>query len=420
MQGNGDLLHGRLVGRLDLLAARLRFRPGGLGLLREDPRVLGLQLGHRPGEGRRGREQLGDVDALGQQAQTGGVHPPGGGVDGGDRLAHAVAEGFGVALAVDARQGEQHLVGVHVEAAARPVHGDVLLGVPVDDGRRLLVDAELDLRAEQGLDVHAQVEPPPRAHHQVDAVVEGPLHHPAQAPVLPLELFLERRPAVQDQEDVPVPVVGPAGRPQAPVIGHRVDAVLAEVDFPVLQDRLDLGQHTAGALGVAARRDPGDVRQAPHRGESAAEVQHVELDLQGRGGERQRHDQAAQRRGLARHGAPHDDAVALRAGEVVLEGLLLLLARQVDHPHGDAEGPFLPPRLRHESEPRVGRQVPEEHVEGRRVVQGLQPDLVRGQPVALHAFDSDVELAHVRVPRVVGTGRVPGGGGPVGPRRPPR
>ena len=76
-----------------------------------------------------------------------------------------------------------------------------------------------------------------------------------------VEVGPQRRPAVDDEEDVAVPVVGAAlGAP--PAVGlDGVDALLAEVGLAPVDDAVHLGDDPAYDVGLGAGADAGDVRQ---------------------------------------------------------------------------------------------------------------------------------------------------------------
>ena len=107
-----------------------------------------------------------------------------------------------------------------------------------------------------------------------------------------LEIGLEGGPAVDDEEDVPVPVVDAPRSPLAPIGLNRVDPVRPEVPFAIVEQRSDLRHGPSHDVGLVARGHPGEVGQVQHCREGpAAQVDDVELHLGGCTSQGQRHDQ---------------------------------------------------------------------------------------------------------------------------------
>ena len=144
------------------------------------------------------------------------------------------------------------------------------------------------------------------------------------------------------------------------------------------------------------------------RERAAAEVEHVELRLQRRRGQRHARD-VVRSRVLLLLRAAHDRDVAASAAEVDGEGVAALFAGPVDgaERHHQTAG-AAPPR---ETSPRSGCSLRSviNVSRGVRHVERRQPDLVRGRPLAGHVPHGDVEQGLLVVGR-----RPEGDGVPLG------
>jgi len=126
----------------------------------------------------------------------------------------------------------------------------------------------------------------------------------------------------------------------------------------------------------------------------APEVHNVELHLLRGVGQAQRHDQAAQRRRLARQRAADHGHVAVGPGQVHLQRLPPLLQRQVHHTQRHPQAPPLTPGHGDQAQAGDQCQVRHEGVHGVRHLQGRQPHLVRGRALTPHAGYRDIDLGH--------------------------
>ena len=155
------------------------------------------------------------------------------------------------------------------DAPAGPALGHVRGDPAVDLGVARVAEPHLDAGAEHVADLVAEVHPARAGDDDVH-----PEGQPAPGQLVDLglelvELGAHRGPAVDDEEDVAVAVVDPAGGPAAAVGLDRVDAVRAEVALAGVDDAAHLGHQAAHHLGLAAVGDPGDVRKLRQRGEGA-------------------------------------------------------------------------------------------------------------------------------------------------------
>ena len=163
-----------------------------------------------------------------------GPCPRGG--DPGDEVVDALAEVVDAARAVDARDAGEEVVLGRRDAPTGPALGHVGGDLAVDLGVARVAEAELDPGAEHVADLHAEVHPARRRDDDVDAEGEAATGDAADRLLELVELGADGRPAVDDEEDVAVAVVGPALRAAAAVGLDRVDAVGAEVGLAPVDD----------------------------------------------------------------------------------------------------------------------------------------------------------------------------------------
>ena len=165
-----------------------------------------------------------------------------------------------------------------------------------------------------------------------------------------------------------------------------------EVGLATVHDSLDLGDDATYDVGLRPGADPrhvGERRQWRER--APAEVEHEELRLERRGGQRHAGDDGAQQRALpAPRTADHGD-VARRSGQVDGHRVAALLPGPVDGAEGDDEPTEPAPVRRDQAELGVLHEVRHQLVEGVGHVEWRQPDLVGRRPVADHLTHRDVQ-----------------------------
>ena len=318
------------------------------------------------GSGRSWRRQLGGRQDVRE-------HPhrrcptafPGGGDPGGQRADRLRQPGRG-GLAVDPGYRGQEVQPVPGQAAARRARRDVPGRGAADLGLVRVAEAQLEARPEQVADGRPELRPLVGRGHQVDAVTEAPGRQRGDGL---LELFIilaQGEPAVHDEEHVAEPVARDrALGPKGPVGGDRVDAALAELAFPPLEQGPDLGDRTAHPVSLEPGRDPAHVRQPAERAHrAAAEIQDVELHPGGGVQQSQRADQGEQDGRLAAPRPAGHGHVAGAAGQVGPERVPALL-----------EGPVHDPEQGQQHLPLI--QLRQQLAEGGRSAERRQPDLVR-------------------------------------------
>ena len=132
-----------------------------------------------------------------------------------DEVLDAVAEGVGAGVAVDARQrGEEVQLALH-QAAARASRGHQRRDLAVDLGVHRVAEPQLQPGAEQVAHRGPEVGPPAARGDDVQAEGETAGGELLDLHLEVVEVGAQRAPAVDDQEDVAVPVVGAALRPAA-------------------------------------------------------------------------------------------------------------------------------------------------------------------------------------------------------------
>ena len=346
-------------------------------------------VGRRADRGKR-RE----VQALRKQAHLGGARALPGRVDGGDELPLPRADVGGVLDPVDARQADHGVQAARHDAAAGPGDGDDGLDLAVDLRVERVAELQLDARLERVLRRRPDLGPLGRRDPHVDAEAEAAVGERLDLRLERLELGLERRPAVDDEEHVGREPVGrnTAVAAALPVGGHRVDAQLCELHLSARPERGDLCDRATHPVDVEATGHGPDVCQVAHRREgAAAEVEAVETDLLRSMGERHARNARAQRHRLARLRAADDAEVAARAVEADPPRVAALLPGAVDQAERGRE---------HPPERRIGglqatpfdlREPAEQLVHRGRLVERRQPHLVRGPAVPLEATDRDAQ-----------------------------
>ncbi len=231
--------------------------------------------------------------------------------------------------------------------AGRHQGGDLAVDLGVDG----VAEAQLEAGAEDVAHRGAVVGPAARRGDDVQA--EG---EPAGSQLLQLELEVvevgaQGAPAVDDQEHVAVAVVGATLPASGPIGLDGVDALRPEVGLATVDHAGHLGQDAAYDVGLGPGAHPGDVGKPGQRGErAAAEVEHEELRLQRRRGQRHARDDGAQQRALAAARTTDDGDVTSRAGEVDREGVAALLARPVDGAERDHQSALCAPVRRDQPE----------------------------------------------------------------------
>ena len=219
-----------------------------------------------------------EVDALGQQPQLRAGRPPPRGTHPVHEVLHAVAEVVAGRGRVDARQGAEEVqLGLH-EAAARTAGGHERGEPAVDLGVDVVAEAQLETGAEDVAHGGPEVRPAGSARHDVQAEGEAAPGELLDLHLQVVEVGAQRRPAVDDEEHVPEPVVGPGPAPLCPVGLDRVDALLAEVGLAPVDHTGDLGEDAADHVGLGAGAHAGDMWEVGERCEgAAAEVEDEEL-----------------------------------------------------------------------------------------------------------------------------------------------
>ena len=237
------------------------------------------------------------------------------------------------------------------QAAARASGRDQLGDLAVDLGVHGVAEPQLEPGAEDVAHRGPEVGPARGGGDDVEAEGEAAGRELLDLHLDVVEVRAQRRPAVDDEEDVAVPVVGTALRAARAVGLDRVDALLAEVRLAAVDDALHLGHDPAYDVGLGAGADARDVRQPDQRGERAAtEVEHEELRLLRRRGQRHAGDDRAQQRALAAARAADDRDVPGGAAEVDRQRVAALLARTVDGAERDDQA-----RARRATAARPGR-----------------------------------------------------------------
>lgn len=247
----------------------------------------------------------------------------------------ALAQRLRVAHPVQPRQRRQEVELLGGHTATGLAHRDVLRALAVELRLHRVTQPQLDAVEELVTQRGTHLGVARTGDDQVDAETETAGGDVQDHRVHLLVVGLERRPAVDDQEDVAPLLVGVGARgPPLAVGADRVDAVGAEELLARVEDADDLGDRTAHLLGVQTRGDTADVRQALHGQHAAAtEVEAVELHL-GRGvGERERGDGGPDQRGLTGLRTTHDQAVTGTGGEVQVHHVTPLLERLVHQRH---------------------------------------------------------------------------------------
>ena len=80
-----------------------------------------------------------------------------------------------------------------------------------------------------------------------------------------LEIGLESGPAVNDEEDIPIPVVDAPSSPLTAIGLNRVDPVRPEVTFTIIEQGSDLRHGPSHDVRLIARGHSGEVGQVKHR-----------------------------------------------------------------------------------------------------------------------------------------------------------
>ena len=256
----------------------------------------------------------------------------------------------------------------------------------------MVAEAQLEPGAEDVAHGGAEVRPAGRARHDVQAEGEAAPGELLDLHLQVVEVGAQRRPAVDDEEHVPEPVVGPGPAPPCPVGLDRVDALLAEVGLAPVDHTGDLGEDATDHVGLGAGAHTGDVREVGQGSErAAAEVEDEELRLLWRRHQRRAGHDGAQQRRLAAARAAHDRHVTGGPGQVDGQGVAALLTGTVHRAerHGEpAEGA---PGRGVQAQRRVLDQVAEQPVERVGLLQRRQPDLVRGRATTGHPAYGEVE-----------------------------
>ena len=192
----------------------------------------------------------------------------------GRALARDAFEGLaeiGVVDLLQQRQGdlrEEPVVGQHApRLVGAEGRGELARDLRV--GR--VVELELQSRADQALQIEAQLAPARQRHDDVDAEASPALEQLAERLLEVFELRAQRAETVDEQHDVGARQLGetPVGVLAAHV-GERVEAVLAEDPLAHGQHRRELFEQAGEPLAVTARRHAADVRERLDAGESAA------------------------------------------------------------------------------------------------------------------------------------------------------
>ena len=247
-------------------------------------------------------------------------------------------------IAVRARQRQQHVPRLRVEAAPGPTGRDLARDLPADLGISRIAQPQLDAGGEHVLDGHAHVGPPSRGDDDVHAQSQGARRDRHDLVGDLLEIRLERRPAVDDEEDIAVPVVEAARGPLVAVGLNRIDAVGLEEALAIVQQGGHLGHDPGDDVGLITGGDTGQVRQIEHgRERAAAQVDDVDLHLRRRARQRQPHDQGAQRRRLPAERTADDGDVPAGAAQVDAVVLAALLQGDVGDTQGHHEVAALAP-----------------------------------------------------------------------------
>ena len=167
-------------------------------------------------------------------------------------------------VAVDAgERGEEVQLARH-QAAPGPVLRHQRRDPAVDLGVERVAEPQLEPAAEHVAHRGPEVRPPAGRGDDVQAEGQAAGGQLLDLHLEVVEVGAQRAPAVDDQEHVAVPVVGPALRPPRPVGLDRVDAVGAEVLLAPVHDAGHLGDDPADHVGLGAGADAGHVRQPGH------------------------------------------------------------------------------------------------------------------------------------------------------------
>ena len=238
-------------------------------------------------------------------------------------------------VAVRARRGQQHVPRLRIQPAPGPAGGNLARDLPVDLGVRRVAQSQLDPGGEHVLNGHAHIGPAPRGDDDVHAQGEGARCDSHELVGDLLEIGLERGPAVDDEEDVAVPVVNAARRPLTAVGLDRIDAVGFEEALTIVQQGRYLGHDAGDDVGLVTGGDAGQVRQIEHGREgAAAQVDDIDLHLRRRTRQGQSHHQGAQCRRLAAERTADDGDVTAGARQIDAVELAALLQGHVGDAHG--------------------------------------------------------------------------------------
>ena len=236
------------------------------------------------------------------------------------------------AVAVDARQRREEVQLALHQAATGPAGRHQRGHLAVDLGVHRVAEPQLEPGAEEVAHRGAEVGPARRADDDVQAEGQAAGGELLDLGLEVVEVGAQRAPAVDDEEDVAVPVVGAARPPGArgrsrwsrcrwrgsrPRDGRRCPCTSATIR-----------RTTSGSARVPTPATCG--QRGERRERAAAEVEDEELRLLRRRRQRHARDDRAQQRALAAARAADDRDVAAGAAEVDGEGVAALLARPVD------------------------------------------------------------------------------------------
>ena len=338
------------------------------------------------------------VDARGQQTQLGPLRTGPRLRDRTTGVVGAAGQRRGVMIVVGARQRQQHVPCPGVETAPGPAGRNLARDLPVDLGVRRVAQPQLDAGGEHVLDGHAHVGPSPRGDDDVHAQGQGARRDRHNAGGDVLEVRLEGRPSIDDEEDVAVPVVETARGPLMAVGLDRVDAIGLEEALAIVQQRRHLGHDPGDDVGLVTGGDAGQVRQVEHgRERPAPQVDDVDLHLHRGARQRQTHDQGAQRRRFPAERTADDGDMPAGPRQVDAVVLTALLQGDVGDAQGHLQVAAGAPGRRHQAQLRIHHKIAQQRVEGLTDVQGRQPDLMRGRAVPGHPRHGDVHRRHLGV-----------------------
>ena len=255
---------------------------------------------------------------------------------------------------------EQLLVGEH---APRLVGAERLRELARDLRVGGVVELQLEARADEALQVHAQLVPARQGDDDMDAEAATAFEQLRERGLEVFEVLPQRPESVDEQHDVGAGEIGQASvGVLTPHVGERVEVLVAEHALAHREHARELFEQTREPLAAAAGRDTTDVgerldaREAP-----AGEVHAVDAHLARRVRERQRRGERPQEHRAPRLRCAGDRDVSARACEIEHPRRLGLLRRVVDEAHRGPERPGAVGLRQHAAEGQHGRERRQPH-----------------------------------------------------------